>query len=149
MMIIWWSKHIGVILNVLMCDIWINVLIETSALVGPLYIVNWNARWNCEKRMCVFFVKRCKKPLSKLLDSPHDTRFGAEKLVLSATDENRFKVERMGRSPPPHLQANTKHIHPVKTKPLSPHLSWSTCRHLFSIKFRRSLNSNLYAAQTS
>jgi hypothetical protein len=49
MMIIWWSKHVGVILNVLVCDIWINVLLQTSALVGPLYIVNWNARWNCEK----------------------------------------------------------------------------------------------------
>jgi hypothetical protein len=48
MMIVWWSKHVGVILNVLVCDIWINVLIQTSALVGPLYIVNWNARWNSE-----------------------------------------------------------------------------------------------------
>jgi hypothetical protein len=48
MMIIWWSKHVGVILNVLVCGIWINVLIKTSALVGPLYIVNWNARWNSE-----------------------------------------------------------------------------------------------------
>jgi hypothetical protein len=36
-MIIWWSKHVGVILNVLVCDIWINVLIQTSALVDPLY----------------------------------------------------------------------------------------------------------------
>jgi hypothetical protein len=50
MMISWWSKHIGVILNVLMCDIWINVLLYTSALVGPLNIVNWNARWNSEIR---------------------------------------------------------------------------------------------------
>jgi hypothetical protein len=50
MMIIWWSKHVGVILNVLVCDIWINVLLQTSALVGPSYIVNWNARWNSEKR---------------------------------------------------------------------------------------------------
>jgi hypothetical protein len=48
MMIIWWSKHVGVILSVLMCDIWINVLLQTSALVGQLYIVNWNARWNSE-----------------------------------------------------------------------------------------------------
>jgi hypothetical protein len=24
-----------------MCDVWINVLIQTSALVGPLYIVSW------------------------------------------------------------------------------------------------------------
>jgi hypothetical protein len=38
-MIIWWSKHVGVILSVLVCDIWINVLLQTSALVGPLYIV--------------------------------------------------------------------------------------------------------------
>jgi hypothetical protein len=38
-MIIWWSKHVGVILSVLMCDIWINVLLQTSALVGPLYVV--------------------------------------------------------------------------------------------------------------
>jgi hypothetical protein len=46
MMIIWWSKHVGMIVNVLVCDIWINVSIQTSALVGPLYIVNWNSRWN-------------------------------------------------------------------------------------------------------
>jgi hypothetical protein len=48
MMIIWWSKHVGVILSVLVCDIWINVFSQTDALVGPLYIVNWNARWNSE-----------------------------------------------------------------------------------------------------
>jgi hypothetical protein len=48
MMISLWSKHVGVILIVLMCDIWINVLLQASALVGPLYIVNWNARWNSE-----------------------------------------------------------------------------------------------------
>jgi hypothetical protein len=39
MIIIWRSKHVGVILNVLVCDIWINVLLQASALVGPLYIV--------------------------------------------------------------------------------------------------------------
>jgi hypothetical protein len=39
MMIIWWSKHVGVILSVLVCDILINVLLQTSALGGPLYIV--------------------------------------------------------------------------------------------------------------
>jgi hypothetical protein len=39
-MIIWWSKHVGMILNVLVCEIWINVLIQTSALVGPLYTGN-------------------------------------------------------------------------------------------------------------
>jgi hypothetical protein len=39
MMISWWSKHVGVILSVLMCDIWINVLLQTSALVGPLHIL--------------------------------------------------------------------------------------------------------------
>jgi hypothetical protein len=49
MIIIWWSKPVGVILNILVCDIWINVLMQTSALVGPLYIVNWNARWNSER----------------------------------------------------------------------------------------------------
>jgi hypothetical protein len=49
MMISWRSKHVGVILSVLMCDIWINVLLQTSALVGPLHTVNWNARWNSEK----------------------------------------------------------------------------------------------------
>jgi hypothetical protein len=38
-MISWWSKHVGVILSVLMCDIWINVLLHTSALVGPLHII--------------------------------------------------------------------------------------------------------------
>jgi hypothetical protein len=48
-MIIWWSKHIRVILSVLVCDIWINVLLQTSTLVGPLYIANWNARWNSQK----------------------------------------------------------------------------------------------------
>jgi hypothetical protein len=37
MLIIWWSKYVGVILNVLVCDVWINVSIQTSALVGPLY----------------------------------------------------------------------------------------------------------------
>jgi hypothetical protein len=36
-MIIWWLKHVGVILSVLVCEIWINVLLQTSALVGPLY----------------------------------------------------------------------------------------------------------------
>jgi hypothetical protein len=45
-MIIWWSKHAGVILNVLVYDIWINVLIQTSALVGPLHIVlNYKFKW--------------------------------------------------------------------------------------------------------
>jgi hypothetical protein len=39
MKISWWSKHVGVILSVLTCDIWINVLLQTSALVGPLHIV--------------------------------------------------------------------------------------------------------------
>jgi hypothetical protein len=39
-MIVWWSKHVGVILNVLVCDIGINVLIQTSALVWPLYVAN-------------------------------------------------------------------------------------------------------------
>jgi hypothetical protein len=48
MMIIWWSKHVGVILNVLVCDIWINVLIQTSALVWPLYIVSVFVWENCE-----------------------------------------------------------------------------------------------------
>jgi hypothetical protein len=48
MMIIWWSKRVVVILSVLVCEIWINVLLQTSALVGPLYIVIWNARWNSE-----------------------------------------------------------------------------------------------------
>jgi hypothetical protein len=39
MMISWWSKHVRVILSVLMCNIWINVSLQTSALVGPLYLV--------------------------------------------------------------------------------------------------------------
>jgi hypothetical protein len=41
MMISWWLKHVGVILSVLMCDIRINVLLQTSALhvVGPLHIL--------------------------------------------------------------------------------------------------------------
>jgi hypothetical protein len=44
----------GVILSVLMCDIWINVLLQTSALVGPLHIVNWNAQWNSEIKTVYF-----------------------------------------------------------------------------------------------
>jgi hypothetical protein len=55
MMIIWWSKHVGVILSVLVCDVWINVLLQTSALVGPLYIVNWNAGWNSERNWSLMF----------------------------------------------------------------------------------------------
>jgi hypothetical protein len=53
MMIIWWSKHVGVILNILLCDIWINVLIQTSALIGQLYLyivipnMFINARFHC------------------------------------------------------------------------------------------------------
>jgi hypothetical protein len=73
MMIIWWSKHVGVILSVLVCDIWIDILLQTSALVGPLYIVNWNARWNSERHkwllsvarlgaLCVTFELRCGAP---------------------------------------------------------------------------------------
>jgi hypothetical protein len=54
-MIIWWSKHVGVILSVLVCDIWINVVLQTGALVGPLYIVNWNARWNSETTNRIWF----------------------------------------------------------------------------------------------
>jgi hypothetical protein len=49
MMIIWLLKHVGVILSVLVRDIWINVLLQTSALFGPLYILKWNAQWNSEK----------------------------------------------------------------------------------------------------
>jgi hypothetical protein len=44
----------GMSTAVLMCDIWINVLLHTSALVGPLHIVNWNARWNSEILSCLF-----------------------------------------------------------------------------------------------
>jgi hypothetical protein len=33
MMISWWAKHVGVILCVLMCDIWINALLDTSAFI--------------------------------------------------------------------------------------------------------------------
>jgi hypothetical protein len=40
MMINWWSKHVGVILSVLMCDIWIKLLLQTSALVEPLQVVS-------------------------------------------------------------------------------------------------------------
>jgi hypothetical protein len=58
MMISWWSKHVRVVLSVLMCDIWINVLLQTSAFVGPLYIVNWNARWNSEKKAMCFLWSR-------------------------------------------------------------------------------------------
>jgi hypothetical protein len=62
--------------------------------------------------MYLFFMKRCKKPLSKLLDAPLEARFGAEKLVLSATDENRFKVESMRRapSPAPHISRLTENL---------------------------------------
>jgi len=58
----------------------------------------------------------------------------------------------MGRAqappPAPHISRLTENISPVKTKWLSPHLSRSTCLHLLDIKFRRSLNSNVCAAQT-
>jgi hypothetical protein len=57
MIISWLSKHVGVILSVLMCDIWINVLLQTSALVGPKHIVNWNAQWNNEILENLFCVK--------------------------------------------------------------------------------------------
>jgi hypothetical protein len=40
-----------------MCDIWINVLLYTSALFGPLYIVNWNALWNSETVQYTLLVK--------------------------------------------------------------------------------------------
>jgi hypothetical protein len=63
-MIFWWSKHVGVILNVLVCDIWINVLLQTSALVEPLYIVNWNARRNSEIKNYNFTC--CVIPVGKL-----------------------------------------------------------------------------------
>jgi hypothetical protein len=43
-----------VILSVLMCDIWINVSLQTSALVGPLHIEKWNGRWNNEINLIVF-----------------------------------------------------------------------------------------------
>jgi hypothetical protein len=39
MMISWWTKHAGVILRVLMCDIWINVVLKTSELVGSFHII--------------------------------------------------------------------------------------------------------------
>jgi hypothetical protein len=39
MMISWRSKNVGVILSVLMYDIRINVLLQTSVLVGPLHMV--------------------------------------------------------------------------------------------------------------
>jgi hypothetical protein len=48
MMISWWSKHVGVILSALMCDIELMFYYKTSVLFGPLYIVNWNARRNSE-----------------------------------------------------------------------------------------------------
>jgi hypothetical protein len=71
MIISWWSKHIGVILSVLMCDIWINVLLQTSALVGPLHIVNWNARWNSEMRMqCFINVPNLSKSLYSTVHNP-------------------------------------------------------------------------------
>jgi uncharacterized membrane protein YqaE (UPF0057 family) len=57
MMISWWLTHAGVILSVLMCDIWINVLLQTSALVGLLHVVNWNARWNGEIHMFFPFAR--------------------------------------------------------------------------------------------
>jgi hypothetical protein len=45
MMISWWSKHLEVILSVLMYDNWINVLLQTSALVGPLHVVSIIQFW--------------------------------------------------------------------------------------------------------
>jgi hypothetical protein len=52
-MISWWSKHVGVLSSVLTCDI-LNVLLYTSAFVGPLYLVNWNAWWNRNCKLVQF-----------------------------------------------------------------------------------------------
>jgi hypothetical protein len=69
-------------------------------------------------------MKRCNEPLSTLLDSPLDARFGAEKLVLSSTDENSFKVKSVVRVPPTHISRLTENIYALsRQKPLSPHLS--------------------------
>jgi hypothetical protein len=78
-MIIWWSKHVGVILSVLMCDIWINVLLHTSALVGPLHIVNWNARRNIE--ICLQSTLHC------------DTRQCNEHEQIPYGTENRYEMK--------------------------------------------------------
>jgi hypothetical protein len=70
MMISWWSKYVGVILSVLMCEIRINVLLQTSALVGPLHIMNWNARRNSEKfheNNLFLYVQRVRKILENLI----------------------------------------------------------------------------------
>jgi hypothetical protein len=59
MMISWWSKYVGVILSVLICDIWINVLLQTSVLVGPLHIGNFNtvyAFWGILHFYCRRFI---------------------------------------------------------------------------------------------
>jgi hypothetical protein len=93
MMIIWWSKHVGAILSVLVCDIWINVLLQTSALVGPLYIANWNARWNSE----IQGVRLSEQPVSPYSNSnsihrlinttPHFLNTTFRKLQLSSSGE--------------------------------------------------------------
>jgi hypothetical protein len=63
MMIIWWSKHVGVTLSVLVCDIWINVLLHTSALVGPLHITNKCISWTVTHIELKCAVKQWKKCL--------------------------------------------------------------------------------------
>jgi hypothetical protein len=78
--------------------------------------------------MCLFFKKCCNKPLSKLLDAPLDARFGAEKFVLSSTDENRFKFEIMGRHPSPHISRLTENIYALSRQP---DITTSTVIHLW------------------
>jgi hypothetical protein len=48
----------------IVCDIWINVLLQASALVGPLYIVNWNARWNGEILWIMFMISNFRRVLN-------------------------------------------------------------------------------------
>jgi hypothetical protein len=87
----WWlSKHVGVILSVLMCDIWINVLLQTGALVGPLHIVNWNAKWNSEMRnVCYYKVSEYAHCLQQV-----QIRLTDSMLVVWAADDKLF-IRRM------------------------------------------------------
>jgi hypothetical protein len=61
--IIWWSKHVGANLNVLVCDIWINILLQTRALVGPLNKSYINFSGNFERSIFLAHSQNCENRL--------------------------------------------------------------------------------------
>jgi hypothetical protein len=69
-MISWWSKHVGMILIVLMCDAWINVLLQTNALIGPLQIFPQNFTFvETFNRFLAVYVMRYLRPMFQ--EAPH------------------------------------------------------------------------------